>query len=236
MTWSRPARARAHRGFTLIELMVTMVIIIGLVVVGAVALGTMRAADADTTANVLGSAMRYVSTLSVQYNKTYRIVLDLDKHRWWVEAANPDDPCGRFVPDDADPPQAPDGEAGLLAGVAPVPVAPDDEAEDGEGAPPAASFAKEEAELLDGEFEPDTTVSAVMTEHHNEPQTSGKVAIYFYPNGYAERAFVWVAQESEDDGVVTAKPEITLALEPLGSVQRYGAVLDQQDFYREVKR
>lgn len=230
----RARRGALARGFTLIELMVTMVIIIALVTVGAVALGTMRAADADTTGNVLAGAMRYVATLAVQYNKTYRLVIDMDKHRWWVEAANTDDPCGRFVPDDADPPQ----EEAADGATAPAPRLSEDDEGDGETAPaaPATSFAKEDAELLSGEFEPDTTVSAVLTDHHQEPQSQGKVAIYFYPNGYAERAFVWVAEEIEEDGVIKARPELTLSLEPLGGVQRYGAVLDEQAFYREARR
>ncbi|MFO0751058.1 MAG: prepilin-type N-terminal cleavage/methylation domain-containing protein [Myxococcota bacterium] len=232
----RAARHALARGFTLIEMMVTIAIIVTLIAVGAIALGSMRAADADTTANVLAGAMRYVSTLAVHYNKTYRLVLDLDKHRWWAETTNTDDPCGRFVPDDADPPKS--AEEALADGTAP-PKAKAKNA-DGEEIDPelgmGASFTKEEAELLDGEFEPETTVSAVLTDHHQEPQTHGKVAIYFYPNGQAERAFVWVAEEKDEDGVVTAVPEITLSLEGLGTVQRFGAVLDENEFYREAKQ
>lgn len=223
-------RRRGARGLTLIELMVVMLIIVVLVVAGAVTLGQMRGADADTTANVIAGAMRYVSTLAVHENRTYRLVLDMDQHRWWVEAANEDDPCSRFV-DRADPPSETPAEGeGAVADAEEIDV------EDalGEAMPGigATSFSEQENRLLKGEFEPETTVSGVLTEHHSEAQTSGRVAIYFYPNGSVERAFVWVAEETEDDGQVKVDPEITLRLESLGQVLRLTEVLSESDFDR----
>ncbi len=232
-TAARWAVRGVARGLTIIELMVVMMIIVVLVAAGAVVLGQMRAADADTTANVLAGAMRYVATLAVHENKTHRLVIDMDGRQWWVEAATSDDPCGRFVPDDADPPP----EAALATEDGVVEVERDEDAEDAlaEGAGPAATgggFAQQESNLLRGEFEPETTVSAVLTAHHQEPQISGKVAIYFYPNGNVERAFVWVAQETEEAGAAVVTPELTLRLEALGQVYRLSEVLPESDFHR----
>ncbi|MCC6620250.1 MAG: hypothetical protein IT385_03295 [Deltaproteobacteria bacterium] len=209
--------------------MVVMLIIAVLAVAGTVALGSIRGADADTTANVLAGAMRYVATLSVQHNKTHRLVIDMEGKQWWVEVANDDDPCGRFVPDDADPKT--DALAVDESGEVAARGAAGD-GEDGEVALPTGGFAATDDMLLKGEFEAETTVSAVLTEHHLEPQAEGKVAIYFYPNGYAERAFVWVAEERERDGEVVAEPEITLRLESLGQVVRVTEVLSEDDFRR----
>jgi len=229
-------RARS-RGLTLIELMVVMLIIAVLAVAGTVALGQIRSADADTTANVLSGAMRFVATQAVNTNRTHRLVIDMDGKRWWVEAANDDDPCSRFVPDDADPPA--EALAADEDGIVPLDAVRPGAAvgaleADGEGAPRATggSFAASDSMLLKGEFEPETTVSAVLTEHHQEPQVTGKVAIYFYPNGYAERAFVWVAQERESAGELVIVPEITLRLEALGQVMRIGEVLSEDEFRR----
>lgn len=213
---------------TLIELMVAITLVMLFLVVGAVSLGSIGAADTDTTADVMAGAMRYTATLAVHNNKTYRLVIDMPGRRWWVENAGSDDPCARFVPDDADPPQD-------AADVAELEEEPEDEGVD----VPLnvdASYAETDDELLKGEFEPDTTISAVLTSHHREPQSEGKVAIYFYPNGNAERAWVWIAQEREDDGRILIEPEVMLALEVLGSVERFSPVKDADDFDKELRR
>lgn len=229
-------RRRAQRGLTLIELMVTIALVMVFLVVGAVSLGTIGVADADTTADTMASAMRYVSTLAVHNNKTYRMVIDMtpdplrvNGQRWWVEYAGSDDPCARFVPDDADPPKN-------ATDVADLDEAPEDEALDAPVTVDASYTAADDNDLLFGKFEPETTVSAVMTAHHREPQTDGKVAIYFYPNGNAERAWIWVARDLEDDGRRVLEPEVTLALDPLGSVQRFTKILDANDFDKGIRR
>jgi general secretion pathway protein H len=217
-------KTQAMRGMTLIELMVSMAIIVLMVGVGALGLASVRGADVGTTANVLSGAMRYVASLAVSYNKTHRLVIDMDGRRFWTEAADEDDPCSRLLPDDADPPAAvADGEE----------EAPDGDGEDdkdddgGEGAAPAARFAAEDAELLSGEFQPETNVTAVLTAHHELPQTEGKVAIYFYPTGYTERAMIWVGERVEDDrGDAMWEPALTLELHSLGRITRHGRVID----------
>lgn len=204
------------RGMTLIELMVSMAIIVLMVGVGALGLASIRGADVGTTANVLSGAMRYVASLAVSYNKTHRLVIDMDGRRFWTEAADEDDPCSRFLPDDADPPSA-DAEGAAEA-----------RGEDGEEeAAPAARFAAEDAELLSGEFQPETNVTAVLTAHHELPQIEGKVAIYFYPTGYTERAMIWVGERVEDDrGGAMWEPALTLELHSLGRITRHGRVID----------
>jgi general secretion pathway protein H len=216
-----------ERGLTLIELMVSIAIIVLMIGVGTIGIASIRGADVGTTANVLSGAMRYVASLAVNYNRTHRLIIDMDGRRFWTEAANDDDPCSRFLPDDADPPQpgAEELEAMLVE---------DDEAEpvlgpDGEPVAPKRppSFAADESELLSGEFQPDTNVTAVLTAHHDVPQTEGKVAIYFYPTGYTERAMVWVGEKLEDDtGAARWEPALTLELHSLGRITRYGRVVD----------
>lgn len=203
------------RGMTLIELMVSMAIIVLMVGVGALGLASVRGADVGTTANVISGAMRYVASLAVSYNKTHRLVIDMDGRRFWTEAADDDDPCSRFLPDDADPPSA-DAEAEEA-----------DDDDDEERAAPAARFAAEDAELLSGEFQPETNVTAVLTAHHELPQVEGKVAIYFYPTGYTERAMIWVGERVEDDrGDAMWEPALTLELHSLGRITRHGRVID----------
>ena len=88
---------------------------------------------------------------------------------------------------------------------------------------------------LPGVSDISTNVTAVITEHHEEPQVGGKAVIYFYPSGRAERAMVWVGEQDEVDGEAQFVPQVTLELEALGRVSRSGEVLDWKDFLKEQK-
>jgi type II secretory pathway pseudopilin PulG len=200
---------------TLIELIVVVLIIVVLIIAGAVGLGVIRGANVDATASVIAGAMTYVSSRAVHDNATYRLVLDLDGRRYFVERSDSEDPCSRFMPEDAEPVEA-------VAAEMP---------KDGEEAEtaPAPSFSEAKLDLLRGAFENDTNVSAVLTSHHLQSQTSGKVAIYFYPNGQAERALVWVGGKSSESETGW-EPEVTVELHALGRITRHGRPVDERDF------
>lgn len=231
---ARAPKRLAERGLTLIELIVAIAIIILLFVVGTIGLSSIRGADVNATASVVSGAMRYVATLAVSDNKTYRLVLDMDGRRYWTEAAVETDRCARLVPDDADPPKV-EAEKG-------EPVAEADEPKTVVGlngvavavAKPA-SFKQEVAELLQGDFQSDTNVTGVLTSHHETAQTSGKVAIYFYPTGYSERAFVWVGERNDEQGGDPWIADLTLELHALGRVTRHDKVLPEREFERPAE-
>ena len=226
------AQRLAERGLTLIELIVTIAIILLLLAVGTIGLTSIRGADVSATASVVSGAMRYVSSLAVSDNKTYRLILDLDSRRYWTEAAAETDRCARLVPDNADPPKVETGDEGAPVADA-EPVAPKMVVGVNGAAiavAPTPNFKKEEAELLQGDFQPDTNVTGVLTSHHETAQTSGKVAIYFYPTGYSERAFVWIGEKNDER---TGEPwiaDLTLELHPLGRVTRHDKVVPESEF------
>lgn len=203
-----------ERGMTLIELVVVMAIIAIMFIVGAVGIAAIRGADVDATASVIAGAMTYMSSIAVHENKTYRLVLDMDQKRYWAERVDTDDPCARFLPDEVD--------AGLSDEAAVEP-----EGEDGVARGPG--YSRVEADLLKGRFEPGTNVTAILTAHHDQVQSEGRAAIYFYPNGYAERALVWIGAGSEDSPTGWAA-EVTVELHSLGRVTRHGEPLDESEF------
>lgn len=209
-------RALAERGMTLIELVVVMAIIAIMFVVGAVGISAIRGADVDASASVIAGAMTYVSSLAVHENKTFRLVLDMDQKGYWVEAVDTDDPCARFLPDEVD--------VGLEDKSAETP-----EDIDEEDAAPAASFSQQAGDLLKGRLEPGTNVAAILTSHHDQPQEGGRSAIYFYPNGQAERALVWIGAASAEANSGWDR-EVTIELHSLGRVTRHGDPLDERDF------
>ncbi|MCA9513712.1 MAG: prepilin-type N-terminal cleavage/methylation domain-containing protein [Myxococcales bacterium] len=224
----RGGRRAARRGLTLIELMVVMGIIAIMIGIGALGIASIRAADVSATADTLAGAMRYVYTLAVHQNRTYRIVIDMDERRFYTEVAKTDDPCARYIPNanSEEDEKSRDAEKAAAAAEA---AGEGDETSDG------SAFAVDDSELLAEEFRPETNVTAVITEHHEEPQVGGKAVIYFYPSGRAERAMVWVGEQDEVDGEAQFVPQVTLELEALGRVSRSGEVLDWKDFLKEQK-
>ena len=86
------------RGFTLIELMVS--ITISLIVIGliTVSINNIRRADLKKSSGMMSSAMRYLYNLAVINNTPYRMVIDMEKGAFWGEAMETDDPCNRYLP------------------------------------------------------------------------------------------------------------------------------------------
>jgi len=218
-------RAAGRRGLTVIELIVVIGIVVLVIGLGALGIASIRGADVSTTTNVLSGAMRYVYTLAVHHNRTYRLVIDMDNREFYTEYADSDDPCARYLPEGgaADPRAASEERPRTRVG----------REEDEEQAGPR--YAEEVGELLRETFQPQTNVSAVMTEHHTEPQVSGRAAIYFYPTGRAERAMVWVGSAEDIGGQVIYESALTLELHALGRVTRYNRAVDHRDFARELQ-
>jgi len=222
----RGVRGALRRGMTLIELMVVIGIVVILMAAGTIGIASIRGADVSATASILTGALRYVYTLAIHHNKTYRLVIDMDNRRFYTEAADDEsDPCARYIPEEGtDEPGQGRGDED----------APRDEDEE-EGAAPGGRFSEDASELLSEDFRPDTNVTAVFTEHHREPQTSGRAAIYFYPTGRAERAMIWVGEGEEEDGQMVWLPDQTLEVFTLGRVVRYPHAVDEREFMRDLK-
>jgi general secretion pathway protein H len=212
-----------QRGLTLIELMVVIAIMAILIAAGAVGIAAIRGADIDATGKVVAGAMTYLSSRAVHDNKTYRLVLDLDQKRFWSETTNSDDPCARFVPEDADAGLSEDDKEAAKERAAEAA-----KAEDGE-APAEPAFAQKKDALLQKQFEPGTNVTAVLTSHHTAPQTEGRAVIYFYPNGQAERALVWIGGKNDESPTGWAA-EITIELHSLGRVTFHSNPVDEGNF------
>ncbi len=225
-----------ERGMTIVELMVTIAIIVLFIAIGIVGIGAVRDADVDATASVLAGASRYVYTLAIHTNKTHRLVIDMDEKKFWTEVAEADDPCARYIPegnyDDQNPQLGEDGQPAQREGINRL-----DSAEEIAETAARSAFKRDDHSLLKREFRPSTNITGVITEHHQSMQTSGRAAIYFYPTGRAERAMIWVGEESDEDiEPPTYTPELTIQLHSLGRVTRTPEVLLESDFARKDER
>ena len=215
-----------RRGFTLIELIVS--ITIGLIVMAlvTVSINNIRRADLKKSSGMMSSAMRYLYNLAVINNTPYRMVIDMEKGAFWGEAMETDDPCNRYLPAE--------GEEMGLAGTK--------DRLSGEGVPGldeqevanTSGYRKPKDNLLsERELPRGIVITGILTSHHREAQREGRAAIHFFPGGYAERAYVWLGEQDSPE----EDPEemVTLDLDGLmGSVKRHNEALDESSFVRET--
>lgn len=165
---------KASRGFTLIELVVVVTII--LVVTAAVATGVnnIRGASVQSEAGKVATAVRYLYNLAVVSGRNQRLVIDLDKRAWWGEGQTTDDPCQSF----------------LLPGDS-------DEGTD-EAAQKTGGFEASKTSLLQkNELDKGVKFAGVQTSHDDAPLEKGQAYINFFPNGTTEHALIQVVGDDE---------------------------------------
>ncbi len=77
-----------QRGFTLIELVVTMSIIGALLLVLIPVINSVLGVDQRKSSRELAATLRYLNDEAVVRNAPMRLAYDLDHNTWWVEAAD----------------------------------------------------------------------------------------------------------------------------------------------------
>ena len=187
----------AETGFTIVELVVVMSIVL-LVVVGATAAaGRLFAADLSQGSGQFASSVRFLYSLSGLNNRSYRMVIDLDSEEYWgEEIASTDSVCGAVlvekegerVPDNVrrgmDRPTRTEEEEGARTQDSAFEIAKDN--------------------LLTRRRLPSRVgFTQAITGHHSEVQESGQIAIHFFPAGYVEHAWVYLGDEEETFTVTT---------------------------------
>lgn len=213
------------RGFTLIELIVS--ITLGAIVIGliTVSINNIRRADLKKSSGMMSSAMRYLYNLAVINNTPYRMVIDMEKGAFWGEALETDDPCNRYLPEEGE---------GLNEGAKEGRIGVEGEPGlDGDVAATSSGYRKPKDNLLSERVLPKgIVITGILTSHHRDAQREGRAAIHFFPGGYAERAYIWLGERSDADE--EAEEMVTLDLDGLmGSVKRHNEVLEESSFIRE---
>jgi general secretion pathway protein H len=225
-----------RRGFTLIELIV--VIAIGAIMIGSmtVAIGNIRKADLKSATGMMAGAMRYMYNLAVINNRPYRLVIDMNESIFWGEELETDNPCARFLPEGDPVAEASDREREAeekgkeAEDLGPVGLDPRRRAQSS-----SVSYKATKDNLLSRRQLPrGILVTGVMTSNHEGPREDGRVAIHFFPGGYAEQAYVWLGEEGDPDEDVEAS--VTLSLDSLmGRVTRHSGALSPSSFVKELQ-
>ena len=208
----RPARTRARgRGMTLIEILVVMVLIS--LVLGAVVSGTGQLASSrlkHVSTSITG-AIRVAFTRATATSKSVRIVFDLEQQTMWLEEGDVPmlvqtrDLTGTGGADpvtDAERRAVAEGES-LIKG----PKAPRAHFK------MVQAFGSQSAEGGKGVRKLDRGIKfrEIQAVHDDEPRTSGRAYLYFWPGGRTELASIQLRIGDSTDDADT----MTLMVSPL---------------------
>lgn len=207
---------KSEKGFTLIELSVTIVIVLIVLTLVVTGVSNIARSDLSTSANKVAAAVRYLYSLAALNNMSYRLVIDFQDNSYWGEVVTEKSGCKEFL--------LPSEEEKKFSLKSVIKVLKKEDEE--EGAETAPAYTEFKDNLLTRKSLPNRIkFSAVASLHQPEPASEGRAEIYFFPSGYVEKAYIYLAHE---DSIYTVE---TVPL--MGTARVHSEELDISDFYRE---
>ena len=188
---------------------------------GALSVRNITGATLKRDAYVLANNIGAVHTRAVTKNAYFRMVFDLEENTYTTELADTRFFIGQGKEEDDKPLWAPKSKEASAAGQVQF-------MEDAEG--PAMHYAAasevKDALLKKMAFKRGIKLSGVMTTHNKDVKEQGKAYIYFFPNGFMEKALIYVTDGGR---------EFTLETQPLTGRVRVHAerIKVSSDFDRE---
>lgn len=233
------SRRAGQSGFTLMEIIVAMVLVLALVSIAMPYVGSALGVQVKSTARQLAGTMRFLYDEAGIKSTNFRMVFNLDRHSYKIEQcdASADDQLGSpLLYHSAD-----EREKGLealaekqrrmedYATAGSAPVDPD---------PLQRCKAYSTEQVSEMTFEEPVTLLGIWTPQYKgvmrgnpdgppeKPEDDLTVDVYFLKGGYAERAYIYLSDGGEE--------VYTLELEPLtGKVNLYdGEVEVPREFWR----
>lgn len=155
---------------TLVEIMVVMAIISVIIMATAGGLGGIFEARLSAAANKMSGMVRYGYSLAALRGKVHRLVIDIEGGAYHIEEVEPTPSCA-LVEEDTEKETRTSGTQGV-------------------------SGSKVEDNRVRSQKLPEgVRISGVYTKHNGKPVEEGSESIYFFPDGTAEKAFVWLTDE-----------------------------------------
>jgi general secretion pathway protein H len=180
MTTSAMAKTTKNRhsaGLTLMEVMVAIAII-GIVILAMTGtVGSVFGARLDASANKLSGMVRYAYNLATLKGKVHRLVVNFEDRTYRVEAVEEQKTCGLLSEEEEKKAREDDSPAAAI--------------EELTGSEVKDSRVKTEKLAQGIDFH------AIMTRHNSKVVEEGEEAIYFFPDGTAEKALVWLTDGDE---------------------------------------
>ena len=196
-------RERAERGFTLIELGVSLAVVVLLIVAVIPSIEAATGMKARDAAGEIGALVRYLYDHSALTGKACRIVFDLDTRTYWAECTS-----DRFVLD-AEKVESRDGKAVIRDKLKKEESrfdTKDEIAAERSRIEKEAEFSAFTDSQVSKKPLPDAVTMEVWTAHQTERFKKGQAFLYFFPQGYTERAQIYL---------MSAGDTYTLAVSPL---------------------
>ncbi len=203
---SKPARDAAQAGFTLVEVLVVIVLIAGLFTILAPQVGSYKRVSLNTAARELAAVFKEAYNAAQMTGRAYRLVYDLKKDEYWVEAG----PKSLLL----DTAESREAEKRRLR------FAKDDEKPKSEFKQDSSITRKKQSLPRGVEFE------AVYTDQtgSKEPAREGQAYTHIFPNGMTERTVVQVKDVRDTP--------MSLVLEPLlGNTRVERGLIDLEAAY-----
>lgn len=237
----KPIRARSQAGFTLMEIIVAMVLMVALISIAAPYVNSALGVQVKGSARELAGTLRFLYDEAGIRNTNFRVVFNLDRHGYKIEQcdlSSEDVFGGALLFKNAD-----ERERGLellaerqrqledyaSSGSAPIEQDPLQRCKSVSG----------DERLKDVTFEEPVTLLGVWTPQYKgvmrgnpdgpseHPEDDLLVDLYFLKGGYAERAYIYLSDGGEEI--------YTLELEPLtGRVTLYDGELEvPREYWRQ---
>lgn len=84
--WSNTLATKNAKGFTLVEVLISMAIVVMVMAVGAPVLGRITYQRVNSQARRFVGISRTIRNDSILLSNVYRLVIDIDHSAWWVES------------------------------------------------------------------------------------------------------------------------------------------------------
>ena len=162
---------------TLMEVMVALAVIGFVVVAMTASVGGIFGARLDASANKLSGMFRYTYNLATLTGKVHRVVINIDDLTYRVESVDEQKQCGLMSAEEERKARKDDSPFAAIAELTGSAVK--DNRVRAEKLPAGIKFA------------------GIMTRHNSKVVEEGEEAVYFFPDGTAERAFVWLTDGDE---------------------------------------
>lgn len=207
------ARSRHQRGLTLIELTVALGIVAVLFGAAVMSIGAITGSKARAAAGELGGVIRSLYDTAALSGKTCRLVFQLASEKdedgvtkYWAECAAGNITTGRDREEElrSETRRAEDderrgsrggsGSSDRSAALTDGPSLQDLLAQEKERVDAAARYSKYTAPEINPRALPSSVHLSVWTRHQHDAVKSGLAYLYFFPQGYTEKAHVYVRQ------------------------------------------
>jgi prepilin-type N-terminal cleavage/methylation domain-containing protein len=191
------------RAFTLLEVLIAIVLISLMLAVAIPALGALSGAQLKETSGLIGGVIRDTYARTALVGKSARLVMDFDQNAWWIEQAPSVARTHRDkIKADRDDKAQLDPQDERLEHIEKDTTDEKELAELEILSPPAWK-------PVDGEdgqphkLPGDVRFKDVWIEHLDDKMQKGQVALYFYPGGFTEEAFITLTDDDEGERTLT---------------------------------